>query len=105
MLSGCASDRPSQEVNLTVSGCPKITRCQLDPAAPRTNGDLLALLDETEGRSCRARRRQKRGAAYLCRRAVFRRLRACTTAAALSRPASLVWPVRTDRSWSAVRRT
>ena len=48
LLSGCASDRPSQEVNLTVSGCPKITRCQLDQAALRTNGDLLALLDETE---------------------------------------------------------
>ena len=48
LLSGCASDRPSPEVNLTVSGCPKITRCQLDPAAPRNNGDLNALLDETE---------------------------------------------------------
>ncbi|MGC0833569.1 Rz1-like lysis system protein LysC [Pantoea agglomerans] len=47
-MSGCASDRPSQEVNLTVSGCPKITRCQLDLAAPRTNGDLLTLLDEAE---------------------------------------------------------
>ena len=31
-----------------MSGCPKITRCQLDPAAPRNNGDLNALLDETE---------------------------------------------------------
>lgn len=48
LLSGCASDQPSPEVNLTVSGCPKITRCQLDPAAPRSNGDLNALLDETE---------------------------------------------------------
>ena len=48
LLSGCASDRPSPEVNLTVSGCPKITRCQLDPAGPRSNGDLNALLDETE---------------------------------------------------------
>ncbi|WP_246871292.1 Rz1-like lysis system protein LysC [Pantoea ananatis] len=48
LLSGCASDRPSPEVNLTVSGCPKITRCQLGPSAARTNGDLLALLDETE---------------------------------------------------------
>lgn len=48
LLSGCASDRPSQEVNLTVSGCPKITRCQLDPAGPRTNGDLLAQIEETE---------------------------------------------------------
>ncbi|MEK6305811.1 MAG: Rz1-like lysis system protein LysC [Pantoea dispersa] len=47
-MSGCASVRPSPEVSLTVSGCPKITRCQLGPAGPRINGDLNALLDETE---------------------------------------------------------
>ncbi|WP_235192733.1 Rz1-like lysis system protein LysC [Erwinia mallotivora] len=48
LLSGCGSDRPSPEVALTVSGCPKVTRCQLDLSAPRSNGELLALLDETE---------------------------------------------------------
>lgn len=48
LLSGCASDRPSQEVSLTVTGCPRITRCHLPEAAPRSNGDLMRLLDETE---------------------------------------------------------
>ncbi|WP_255360046.1 Rz1-like lysis system protein LysC [Pantoea sp. At-9b] len=48
LLSGCGSDRPSPEVNLTVSGCPKITRCRLEQAGPRSNGDLNTLLDETE---------------------------------------------------------
>lgn len=38
----------SPEVQLTVSGCPRVTPCRLDQAAPRTNGDLNALLDETE---------------------------------------------------------
>ena len=32
----------------TVSGCPRVTPCRLDQAAPRINGDLNALLDETE---------------------------------------------------------
>ncbi|MEN4930207.1 Rz1-like lysis system protein LysC [Erwinia billingiae] len=41
-------NRPSPEVNLTVSGCPKITRCHPDPSAPRSNGELLAALDEAE---------------------------------------------------------
>ncbi|MED5740542.1 Rz1-like lysis system protein LysC [Enterobacter hormaechei] len=48
MLSGCAKDQPSPEVQLTVSGCPKVTQCRLERSAPRSNGDLLALLDETE---------------------------------------------------------
>ncbi|WP_407192076.1 Rz1-like lysis system protein LysC [Citrobacter freundii] len=48
MLSGCAKDPPSQEVQLTVSGCPKVTQCHLERSAPRSNGDLLTLLDETE---------------------------------------------------------
>ncbi|WP_312836737.1 Rz1-like lysis system protein LysC [Pantoea sp.] len=48
LLSGCAQDRPSPEVSLTVSGCPKITRCQLPESAPRSNGDLNRQLDETE---------------------------------------------------------
>ncbi|WP_231566791.1 Rz1-like lysis system protein LysC [Erwinia sp. 9145] len=48
MLSGCAADRPSPEVTLTVTGCPRITRCHLPPSAPQSNGDLLRVLDETE---------------------------------------------------------
>lgn len=40
--------RHSPEVQLTVSGCPRVTPCRLGQAAPRTNGDLNALLDETE---------------------------------------------------------
>ncbi|MCI5384850.1 hypothetical protein D9H19_10105 [Escherichia coli] len=35
-------------MQLTVSGCPRVTPCRLDQAAPHTNGDLNALLDETE---------------------------------------------------------
>ncbi|MGG7447835.1 Rz1-like lysis system protein LysC [Kosakonia oryzendophytica] len=47
-LSGCANVRPSPEVQLTVSGCPRVTQCRLERSAPRNNGDLNALLDETE---------------------------------------------------------
>ncbi|WP_227657164.1 Rz1-like lysis system protein LysC [Klebsiella pneumoniae] len=47
-LSGCGSVRPSPEVQLTVSGCPRVTQCRLERSAPRSNGDLLTLLDETE---------------------------------------------------------
>lgn len=47
-LSGCENVRHSPEVQLTVSGCPRVTPCRLEQAAPRTNGDLNALLDETE---------------------------------------------------------
>ncbi|EEH3380863.1 hypothetical protein GZA99_001576 [Salmonella enterica] len=35
-------------MQLTVSGCPKVTQCRLERSAPRSNGDLLTLLDETE---------------------------------------------------------
>jgi hypothetical protein len=45
-LSGILT--PSPEVQLTVSGCPKVTQCRLDRSALRSKGDLLALLDETE---------------------------------------------------------
>lgn len=31
-----------------MSGCPKITRCHLEPSAPRNNGELLAALDDAE---------------------------------------------------------
>ena len=47
-LSGCGSVRPSPEVQLTVNGCPRVTPCSLNPSAPRSNGDLNAMLDETE---------------------------------------------------------
>ncbi|WP_250147813.1 Rz1-like lysis system protein LysC [Escherichia coli] len=47
-LSGCGNAPRSPEVQLTVSGCPRVTPCRLDQAAPRINGDLNALLDETE---------------------------------------------------------
>nr|WP_279116937.1 Rz1-like lysis system protein LysC [Enterobacter soli] len=47
-LSGCESVRPSPEVPLTVNGCPRVTPCSLNPSAPRSNGDLNAMLDETE---------------------------------------------------------
>ncbi|MGD3125706.1 MULTISPECIES: Rz1-like lysis system protein LysC [Enterobacteriaceae] len=47
-LSGCGSVRSSPEVQLTVYGCPRVTPCSLNPSAPRTNGDLNAMLDETE---------------------------------------------------------
>ncbi|WP_312210327.1 Rz1-like lysis system protein LysC [Pseudescherichia sp.] len=48
MLSGCAKGPPSPEMQLTVSGCPRVTPCSLNPSAPRTNGDLNAVLDKTE---------------------------------------------------------
>ncbi|EOI5714397.1 Rz1-like lysis system protein LysC [Cronobacter turicensis] len=47
-LSGCGSGRPSPEVQLIVSGCPRVTQCRLERSAPRSNGDLNAVLDETE---------------------------------------------------------
>ncbi|WNJ81987.1 Rz1-like lysis system protein LysC [Cedecea neteri] len=47
-LSGCGSVQPSPEVQLTVNGCPKVTQCQLERSAPRSNGGLNAVLDETE---------------------------------------------------------
>ncbi|WP_226020419.1 Rz1-like lysis system protein LysC [Serratia symbiotica] len=47
-LSGCGSIRPLPEVQLTVSGCPRVTQCRLERSAPRSNGDLNVVLDETE---------------------------------------------------------
>ncbi|EFN3809720.1 hypothetical protein FQG48_20280 [Escherichia coli] len=35
-------------MQLTVSGCPRVTPCRLEQAAPRTNGDLNAVLEVTE---------------------------------------------------------
>ncbi|WP_232298166.1 Rz1-like lysis system protein LysC [Erwinia typographi] len=48
LLSGCTQGPHSPEVNLTVSGCPKITRCRLASSAPKNNGDLSTALDEAE---------------------------------------------------------
>ncbi|WP_226066678.1 Rz1-like lysis system protein LysC [Dickeya zeae] len=48
ILSGCASAPPSQVAVLTVNGCPRLTPCRFPPANPQTNGELNALLDETE---------------------------------------------------------
>ncbi|WP_253193778.1 Rz1-like lysis system protein LysC [Citrobacter sp. A316] len=47
-LSGCANVRPLPEVQLTVNGCPRVTQCRLESSSPRSNGDLNAVLDETE---------------------------------------------------------
>ncbi|MFW0767221.1 Rz1-like lysis system protein LysC [Trabulsiella odontotermitis] len=46
MLSGCTPAPQSPAVQLTVNGCPKVTRCRLETSAPRTNDDLRAALDE-----------------------------------------------------------
>ncbi|EBV5748490.1 hypothetical protein R240_001728 [Salmonella enterica subsp. enterica serovar Inverness] len=35
-------------MQLTVSGCPRVMQCRLDRSAPRSNGDLNQVLDETE---------------------------------------------------------
>lgn len=40
LLAGCMSAPPSPEQTVTVSGCPVVTRCTLDPAAPANNGGL-----------------------------------------------------------------
>lgn len=48
ILAGCESATRSTEVQLTVNGCPKVTRCQLTNSESRNNGDLLNALDETE---------------------------------------------------------
>ncbi|MCU5773075.1 Rz1-like lysis system protein LysC [Erwiniaceae bacterium BAC15a-03b] len=48
LLAGCGSARPSPEVRITASGCPKLTPCKLAAANPRSNGDLNRQLDDTE---------------------------------------------------------
>lgn len=40
LLAACTSAPPSPEPQVTVSGCPVVTRCTLDPAAPSSNGEL-----------------------------------------------------------------
>jgi hypothetical protein len=40
LLAACTNVPPSPEPQVTVSGCPIVTRCTLDPAAPASNGEL-----------------------------------------------------------------
>ena len=40
LLAACTSAPPSPEPEATVSGCPVVTRCTLNPAAPASNGEL-----------------------------------------------------------------
>lgn len=40
LLAACTNAPPSPEPQVTVSGCPVVTRCTLDPAAPSSNGEL-----------------------------------------------------------------
>lgn len=39
-LAGCMHGQALPERALTVSGCPVVTACILNPAAPQSNGDL-----------------------------------------------------------------
>lgn len=40
LLAACTNVPPSPEQTVTVSGCPVVTRCMLNPAAPASNGEL-----------------------------------------------------------------
>jgi len=40
LLAACTNVPPSPEPQVTVSGCPVVTRCTLNPAAPADNGEL-----------------------------------------------------------------
>jgi len=40
LLAGCMSAPPSPEQTITVSGCPVVTPCTLNPAAPISNDGL-----------------------------------------------------------------
>lgn len=40
LLAACTNVPPSPEPQVTVSGCPVVTRCTLNPAAPSINGEL-----------------------------------------------------------------
>ncbi|WP_341866916.1 Rz1-like lysis system protein LysC [Stutzerimonas zhaodongensis] len=40
LLAACTNVPPSPEPQVTVSGCPVVTRCMLNPAAPSSNGEL-----------------------------------------------------------------
>ncbi|MEV3802781.1 Rz1-like lysis system protein LysC [Aeromonas veronii] len=57
LLSGCSSAPPSPAPQIIRLTCPAPSRCQLPPAAPRNNGDLLDQLSQTEAAwaSCAAK--------------------------------------------------
>ena len=40
LLAACTNVPPSPEPQVIVSGCPVVTRCTLNPAAPASNGEL-----------------------------------------------------------------
>lgn len=40
LLAGCTKDLPLTEQTVTVSGCPVVTPCTLNPAAPVNNDGL-----------------------------------------------------------------
>jgi len=40
LLVACTNVPLSPEQTVTVSGCPVVTRCTLNPAAPASNGEL-----------------------------------------------------------------
>jgi len=40
LLAACTNVPLSPEPQVTVSGCPVVTRCTLNPAAPSNNGEL-----------------------------------------------------------------
>ena len=40
LLASCTNAPPLPEQTVTVSGCPVVTRCTLNPAAPIDNGEL-----------------------------------------------------------------
>lgn len=40
LLAACTNVLPSPEPQVIVSGCPVVTRCTLNPAAPIDNGEL-----------------------------------------------------------------
>lgn len=40
LLAACTNAPPLPEQTVTVSGCPVVTRCTLNPAAPASNGEL-----------------------------------------------------------------
>ncbi|MGL5815335.1 MAG: Rz1-like lysis system protein LysC [Aeromonas sp.] len=48
MLSGCSSAPPSPAPQIIRLTCQSLTPCQLPPASPANNGDLLDQLTQTE---------------------------------------------------------
>ncbi|MFM5138419.1 Rz1-like lysis system protein LysC [Aeromonas rivipollensis] len=57
LLSGCSSAPPSPAPQIIRLSCQGLTPCQLPPASPANNGDLLDQLTQTEAAwaSCAAK--------------------------------------------------